>query len=83
MDVVFGSSNCFPGSRQFGGNDYILVCSGLVAQMIEQEWEEYNDYYCTHGFYKGHECPDCDTSSPIAVFDADPGDCNDYKERNK
>ena len=36
-------------------------------------------WYCTHGYYEGRDCPDCDVPSYLpAILNSDPGDENDY-----
>ncbi len=46
---------------------------------IDEEWQDFNNWYCRHGYYTGLACPDCSTSSPVEVLEnVDPGDDNDY-----
>jgi len=51
------------------------------VDLIDVQWEEYQEWYCKHGYFKGIECPDCDCNSPVEVLsNRDPGDETDYKE---
>lgn len=38
---------------------------------LEVEWRDFDGHYCKHGYYRGMECDDCDTSSPVEVLEAD------------
>jgi hypothetical protein len=50
---------------------------------LADTWEEFDDNYCKHGYYRGVECPDCDSSSPVGVFieNNDPGDETEHNDQ--
>lgn len=51
-----------------------------MSSAIDEAWQDFFNWYCRHGYYRGIECPDCDSSSPVASFDTnrDPGDETDF-----
>ncbi len=54
-----------------GGQGRIIPEHGPLIDFYAPEW------YCSHSYPEGRDCPSCDSSSPIDPFNTDIDDWNE------